>query len=216
MLAAGQGTTYSVGTVVHPTVSAVALSTDGLTLTAKAKGTVGNAITLAETGGGFSFAGAATTLSGGVDATAAEFTTALVATTPANVGMERISANEVLFTDNAPSGFSQARACTETLAGANNGWAAANSYGFEGIEEKPKAQAVASRVPNALEITLGSVHIPLAFVPTKVLVQVRVTATGAAKAWGGLTTIVGKRVQLTNNASTDFAATDTITIWASE
>lgn len=216
MAAAGAGTTYGSLTTANASVSAVATSTDAITATAKAKGTVGNSIAIAEASTQLSWAGGAVALSGGVDATAGEFTTALAALTPENIKLDRISANEVLFTDVSRLGTVRALACSDTMAGSNNAWAAANTYGYEGEPDTPPARASALRVPNATEVALGTLHVPLSFVPTKAVVQVRVTSTGAVKAWGGLVTITSKRVTLTNNGTADFAATDTITLDASE
>lgn len=214
--ATGGGTLYGSDTVANASATAAASSTDAITATAIAKGTVGNSIAIAEASSQLSWAGGATALSGGVDATAAEFTTALAALTPENIKLERISANEVLFTDMSRLGTARALACSETMAGSNNAWAAVATYGFEGAPDTPLARASALRVPNATEVALGSVHIPFSFTPTKVIAQVRVTSGGAAKAWGGTVTITGKRVSLTNNGTNDFAATDTITVEASE
>lgn len=66
----GSGVTWNAATQeVHPTVTAVATSTDQITLTAKTVGTGGNAIATTELGTAFSWAGA--TLTGGVNAVAA-------------------------------------------------------------------------------------------------------------------------------------------------
>lgn len=61
---AGAGTAYGTGTTAHPTVTA---TVEGavVTVTAKTAGEGGNSIALAESGTGFSWAGGATTLSGG-------------------------------------------------------------------------------------------------------------------------------------------------------
>jgi len=62
--AAGGGTLYGSLTAVHPTVRAEAAGAV-VTFTAKTAGVGGNSIAIAESGSGFSFAGGATTLSGG-------------------------------------------------------------------------------------------------------------------------------------------------------
>lgn len=64
--AAGAGTTYSTGTVVHPTVSAAAGAGDTVDLTAKTIGVAGNAIATTTTAGDASFG--AVTLENGADA----------------------------------------------------------------------------------------------------------------------------------------------------
>ena len=65
MLAAGSGTAYAAATTVHPTVTAVALSTSNATISAKTAGTAGNSIVTTsdfdDTDSGF----AAATLTGG-------------------------------------------------------------------------------------------------------------------------------------------------------
>lgn len=67
MLTAGSGTTYGVGTVIHPTV-AVAASGANMTVTAKVAGTAGNAIATTEASTVLSFGAA--TLTGGAAAVA--------------------------------------------------------------------------------------------------------------------------------------------------
>jgi hypothetical protein len=67
--AAGEGSTYSTGTVVHPTVTAVR-ATNNMTVTAKSVGVAGNSIATTETCASASFTGG--TLGNGVDAVANE------------------------------------------------------------------------------------------------------------------------------------------------
>jgi hypothetical protein len=101
-------------------------------------------------------------------------------------------------------------ACTETLAGASNAWAAAATYG--GIEKAEVKRAIAQRVPNATEVAIGNLSARFPFNPTFVRVTVQVSATRAAKAWGGTVAVSGDTVTLTNNATNDWAATDTVNI----
>lgn len=150
------------------------------------------------------------------DPTADEFATALAATNAANIGITKISGTEVLFVDHSKLGATRALACTETLAGSGNQWAAANTYGFQGEPEAPRLRTKFTRVPTASEVTKGNLHLALSFVPRTVAVRVNVTATGVSKAWGGTRTVTGKVIKLTNNATNDWAATDTITIEAEE
>jgi hypothetical protein len=63
---AGEGTAYGTGTTAHPTVEASGAGANVI-VTAKAAGTLGNNIAVAEAGTGTAFSGAATKLSGGVD-----------------------------------------------------------------------------------------------------------------------------------------------------
>lgn len=65
--AAGAGTLYGTGTVPNAHVTAVAVGA-AVTLTAKQPGAAGNAVVVAESGSGTSFAGAATALTGGIQA----------------------------------------------------------------------------------------------------------------------------------------------------
>lgn len=68
----GEGTKYGTGTVVHPTVSAVAgEDADTVVLTAKTKGNAGNDIGVSTDDGNLSFGGEVTTLEGGIDGTVA-------------------------------------------------------------------------------------------------------------------------------------------------
>ena len=122
-----------------------------------------------------------------------------------------ISVNEVLvFTnnDNAPIGV----ACSETLAGANNAWAAGAFYGGEA--SGVRGLRAAQRAPNAQEVALGNMHFVFPFTVVAALVQVR-NSTGASKAWDGVTTVSGARVTLDNAGATDWAATDTVVVLAS-
>lgn len=65
----GEGTTYGTGTVAHTTVSAAVADTDDVALTAKTKGTAGNAIATEDTSDQLSWYGSETTLVDGVDGT---------------------------------------------------------------------------------------------------------------------------------------------------
>ena len=65
--AAGAGTLYGTGTVPNPHVTA-SVADAVVTLTAKQPGAAGNAVAVAESGTGTSFAGGATALAGGIGA----------------------------------------------------------------------------------------------------------------------------------------------------
>ncbi len=122
-----------------------------------------------------------------------------------------ISNNEILVHTNSgssPLGLP----CSETLAGTNNLWAAANMYG--GRSAGFRDSEVASRALIAQEVTLGNAHFIFPFPILGAMIQLRST-TGVAKAWGGAVSISGSRVTLTNNGSTDFIASDTATVHAS-
>jgi len=121
-----------------------------------------------------------------------------------------ISVNEILvFTNRDESAL--ALPCAETLAGANNQWAAAAFYG--GQAAKPQGLSLAQRNPNATEVAIGNMHFMFPFPVGAAMVQVR-SSTGAAKAWDGVLTINGSRVTLDNVGVTDWAATDTVAVLA--
>lgn len=122
-----------------------------------------------------------------------------------------ISVNELLvFTNSDSSPITLP--CAETLAGASNAWATAAFYGGE--TSGVRGMRAAQRLPNAQEVTIGNMHFVFPFTVNAVLVQVR-SSTGAAKAWDGLTTVSGQRVTLDNSGATDWAATDTVVVLAS-
>jgi hypothetical protein len=125
----------------------------------------------------------------------------------AGVTATAISANEVLITANTAGAV--VTACTETLSGANNVWAAAAMYG--GRAAGQRRVSVQRRVPNATEVALGNMHFVFDFAPVSVSARVVTTATpGVVKAWDGAVTITGNRATLDNTGATDFAATDTV------
>lgn len=216
MRAAGAGTLYGSDTTANTAATAVATSTDQLTATAITKGTVGNSVAIAEVSTHTSWAGGAVTLSGGTDTSASDFNDALVAavnTSSNRLAAEPITANEVLFVDlNNPT---NAVACTETLAGANNTWANATSYGGEGVPLEVPASSMISRSPNATEVALESMHFKFRFAVRSAIVQVRTTA-GLIKAIDAAITIDTNRVTITSSGATDLVATDTVTVLASE
>lgn len=214
--AAGAGTTYGLGTVANPSVSAAASSTADVILTARIKGTAGNSIAISESGTGFSFAGAATVLAGGTDTSASDFTTifvAAVAASSARLNATRISANEVLVVDLARDG-GVVKACTETLAGSNNVWASANSYAGAPTPTEFASVTQIARVPNATELALNTMHFFFNFAPVNAIVQVR-TSAGVYKGWDGAAVITGNRLTLTSSGSTNIATNDVVTVQVS-
>jgi len=123
------------------------------------------------------------------------------------------SDNEVLIREFSATPAELALACTETLAGANNVWAAAAMYG--GVASGQRGIAVSQRVPNATEVALGNLTFEFPFTVRYAFVEVRVTSTpGVAKAWDGAITKTAGQVELDNGGSTDWAATDTVTVIA--
>lgn len=210
---AGSGTLYGSATVINPSVTATATSTDALTATAKVPGTVGNSIAIAEASTHLSWASSATTLSGGVDPTAGESAAAIITAvnSVATTGM-RASAGttgEVILTGHGTAPI----ACTETLAGSNNAFAAAASYGGLPAKDLVPRCVMVQRAATAIEVALGFMTFPLAFAPTAVLVTVS-TAAGVTKTFDGVTAISGSRVRVDNSGSSDWAATDVITVLA--
>jgi hypothetical protein len=138
---------------------------------------------------------------------------ALVAAVNANsrqgLQAEAISVNEVAIW--GPTGNLD---CSETLAGSNNAWHNTATF-FGSSSAQVRARDQAARAAVAKEVTLGNMHFLFPFRPASVLVQVR-TAAGVAKAWDGVITLSNYRVTLDNSGSTDFAATDIVTVSASE
>jgi hypothetical protein len=123
-----------------------------------------------------------------------------------------ISANEILIYTN-PAYPARLLATTTTMGGANNTWAAAVMY--SGGVETVKGDMMMSRAANAAEVAIGNAHFVFPFNPAMVIVQVR-TAAGILSAWNGATVITANRVTLDNSGATDWAATDVLTVHASE
>lgn len=124
-----------------------------------------------------------------------------------------ISVNEVLIW--TKPGQERAIACTETLAGSNNAWAAATMFAATTSSDN-RGMAMGARVPTATEVALGNMHFRFSFAVASAIAVVRVTSTGVLKAHDGALTISGNRVTLDNAGSTDWAATDTVTVFASQ
>ncbi len=105
-------------------------------------------------------------------------------------------------------------ALAETMAGSGNIVSAAATSG--GAAQGNKRVVAVSRVPTANEVTAGLLFVPLKFVPTNVLVQVRVTSTGAFTAWDGKWLIGGGSnnpyVVVDNAGDVDWAETSTVHI----
>jgi hypothetical protein len=211
---AGRGTAYATATVTNTICTAAKSGTDKCILTAIIGGTVGNAYTLAEAA--TNVAKDSTTFGTeqlGVDPTADDVSDALVSAIN-NLGTQPINAREI--SDNefmivSDSSAPLTLACTETLTGTNNAWAAAAMYG--GSLTKHHPMSIDLRVPTAVEIAVGNMHFELNFTPVKVLVFVMVTATpGVAVAWDGAVTIDGHHVVIDNAGSTDWTASHTLQV----
>lgn len=151
-----------------------------------------------------------------VDVTAAQTpaaaSTALVAAINGeNCGMraKKISDNEVLVF--AAAGDATEYACTETLAGANNVWAAATAFGGRPEQTELPSPILIKRTPTATEVALQTMHFPLTFTPTTVIPQIR-TSAGAIRAFDGTVTITDQYVSIVSGGSTDVAADDVVTL----
>ena len=151
----------------------------------------------------------------GVEPTAGEFTTALVAAIndPArteNVTAIRVTANVVLVYHDIIG--PDATGTTETLSGVNNVWDAAALH--DGALASSLSLAAIARVPNAVEVATDYLLVPLDFVPTAVVIDVRTTATGAKVAWNGGCTILASGLQIDNLSTVDWSVAETLYILA--
>lgn len=210
---AGGGTLYGSATVALVNVLVTATSTNALTATAVIAGTAGNAIAIAEASTNMSWASGATTLSGGVDPTAAETITALTtAINSVDCGLRAVAITGGIFLVNNKGGQTPI-ACTESLLGTNNGFAAAVTYGGKAATENVPDVLYAFS-PTSTDVAIGTCRIPVNFTPQAVNVNVR-TSTGTPRSFGGTVTIVNGVIVLTNNATNDFTATDIVTVHAS-
>lgn len=131
-----------------------------------------------------------------------------------NLKAVAISVNEILIYTTSGDSSALTLACTETLAGANNAWMAATMT--DGQVSTTNFLAMGKRVPTAQEVTIGNMHFVFPWTVGSAMAVVRVTATGVEKAWDGAMTISGQRVTLDNAGATDWAATDTVTVLASQ
>ncbi|MCA3717606.1 MAG: hypothetical protein IM674_05060 [Brevundimonas sp.] len=155
-----------------------------------------------------------------VDVVAAQTPTAASAALVAAINADALSnfwasapsVNEVLIVGKTAE--TAVTACAETLAGTDNAWNSANTYG--GLSSVNGRFSMVSRVPSAQEVALGVMHFAVPFAPLAAIAAVRVTSTGAVKAWDGALLFVAtgndNRVTLNNAGTTDWAATDTVTV----
>ncbi len=210
---AGAGTNYALATSKHTTVSAAKGTSATVIITALKGGTDGDAITLAKSAAHYAVDAATLgTTTAGVDPTADEIVDALVATINASA-TERVVAvdegdNEMLLVSKVPQ--TMALACTTTMGGSNNAWAAAAMYG--GKPAKRRRMSYSNRVPTTVEVALGNMRFQMGFTPSVVLVSVRVTSSGAKKAWDGNVVVSGENVLIDNSGSTDWATTDSVEV----
>lgn len=207
------GTDYQAAAANTQVSAATSVTSHTFAVTALIPGAGANSIATTETSAHLSWG--STTLASGVSPTAGEFTTAL--NTAVNAGAygarsTRVSANEVLIVQ-ARAG-TPAIACTETLAGSNNAWAAATTFGMAATPDNLGSVHLAKRTATATEAALETMHFAFPFAPSGAVVQI--TTSGVPKAWDGAVTITGTRVDLASSGSTDIASGDVVTILASE
>jgi hypothetical protein len=211
------GTDYSAAAANANVSAATSVTSHAFAVTARIPGAGGNAITSTETSAHLSWGGG--TLASGVSPTAGEFTTALNTAINATnvlgfrVAAVRISANEVLITSAQPG--ADATACSETLAGSNNAWAAATMFGGSSTAESARHFAVLTRAATATEAALTTMHFACPFAPTTATVQVR-TSAGALVAFDGSVTITGNRIDVVSGGSVPVASTNIATVTAGD
>lgn len=123
--------------------------------------------------------------------------------------------NEMLLAALNPGVADSGITLAETMGGANNVWDTAATR--LGAEPALKRAYTIARVPNATEVALGFMRIPVDFTPGAIDVAVIMTADGLAVAWVGARTFTpyggayqGGYVTLDNAGGTDWAATDTV------
>ena len=109
-------------------------------------------------------------------------------------------------------------ACTETLAGANNAWSTATMTGGTNPGAAFRASDLVARTPTAVEVGVGQLRAKFGFEPSAFIVAVRDT-NGDVKAWDGAASVDpddARTILIDNTGAVDWAATDTVTILASE
>jgi hypothetical protein len=102
--------------------------------------------------------------------------------------------------------------CTNSMAVTSNLWARGTLSG--GSAPYPSL-CIRSRTVSASEVLVGQVRFQLGFTPVSIFATVWSSA-GVTKAWDGALTLSGALLTLDNSGSTDWAATDIITVFASE
>ena len=72
--------------------------------------------------------------------------------------------------------------------------------------------SIVERAPTAAEVTKGELKIVMAAPVEAATVVVKVTSSGAGKAWDGDTLVSGNTITIDNAGATDWAATDTVDV----
>ena len=204
-----------------PLVTAADFAGDDMVVTAIKAGTTGNAIASEETFTDGSDAWDAATLGttqAGADPTAEEFIDgALTVINSNSTVVTAVKISAAIMAIYSRQDGKKSIACTETLAGTNNVWAAATTFG--GRQVLPgaiKRSAMDSRVPTATEVAVGVMVFAFPFDVDSAMVQAKVTATNALKAIDGDVALSNNLVIVNNDGSTDWATTDTVTVLAQE
>lgn len=124
---------------------------------------------------------------------------------------------EMLLAALNPGSVDSGVVLAETLSGANNVWDTAATR--LGAEPALKRAYSTNRVPNATEVALGTMRVPVDFTPGPIDVAVITTSSGLAVAWVGARLFTawggayqGGFVTLDNTGATDWATTDTLQI----
>lgn len=151
------------------------------------------------------------------DLTPAVFTNALIDEINSDAGTEAVNAVDI--SDNIMLLLADAvgvnvTSLAHTLGGADNGWDTAALR--DGQAAGLKRVITVARVPNAQEVALDRLMVPLPFTPTAVHVSVYTTATTLPVAWDGELVIQTNRVDLLNGGTVDWSAAETIYITAIE
>jgi len=204
----------------HPTVTMAAFAANDAVITAIKAGVSGDTIVTTETftpAGDVFDAGTLGTTTAGADPTAEEFIDGVLPVINASstkVTAVKLGAAALLLVarDSGP----EAHACTETLAGTNNVFAAAAMYGGRQINSGIKRFSIDSRVPNATEVTTAFMVFAFPFPVAHATVSSKVTSTNAKSLIDPDILISGNNVILNKDGATDFAATDTVTVIAFE
>ena len=123
--------------------------------------------------------------------------------------------NEMLLAALNPGVADSGITLAETMGGANNTWDTAATR--LGAEPALKRSFITARVPNATEVALDAMRIPVDFTPGVINVTVITTATGLEVAWNGARTFTayggayqGGYVTIGNGGVTDWSAAETV------
>lgn len=175
--------------------------------------TIGSTVFEVDTNSAITAGRVAVDCSGGVTPTlfGDAFVAAVNAQTGLGVKAYKVSANIVVLYDAKP-GRGATLATTETLAGANNGFAATTLV-RTGPPQSAANVAIQQRACNALEDTLEVMAFYFPFTVASVLVQVR--RAGVIRAWdGAVTAPSGGIVVLSSSGTTDIDENDVVTVVA--